>query len=307
MKTKRYLISACYAVLMVLISDLTREPEVIFPEIIALLIGGLVSPKQVWVCSGPKLVALMTLSSLFGLCLSAYVPLPLFLKLAVGFLFIAVSLLLTRTTLAPMISACILPILLHTESWIYPLSVLTASAVIALTRWAFEKRGLSAPPDPPEPEISWKQETAAWGKLTLVFLAAALLPSLLGAPYFIAPPLLVTFVEAAYFKPVMQKFSKRLIPFTLFSALLGTACRLLLVEWLGLPSFLAALAVTAALFLVIEKTALLFPPVGAIGFLPLILPAAGLWLYPLEVTAGACVFLLAARVFFPVEGRTRIS
>lgn len=306
-KAVRYTVSGVLAVLMVAVSELAHEPEIIFPEIIALLIGGLISPKQVWVCGGPMLVALMTLSALAGLGISAYLPLPLFFQLLLGFLFIAACLILTRTTLAPMISACILPILLHTTSWIYPVSVFAASLIIVLVRALFQKLRYSAPADRPEGKPDLRGELPAWGKLILVFAAAALLPALTGNPYFIAPPLLVTFVECSHFKPVMQKFWKKLIPFTLCTALLGVLARLVLVEALSLPGTLAALVIAGTLFLVIDKTALLFPPVGAIGFLPLILPAQGLWLYPLEVTAGLCVFLLAAHIIFPVEKSKRLS
>lgn len=299
-KSKRYLVAALYAVLMVLAADAAREKEIIFPEIIALLIGGLLSPKQVWICGGPMLVGLMTFSAVCGVCISAFLPLPLLGKLAVGFLLVALLLIVTRTTLAPIISACILPILLHTTSWIYPVSVLAAALVIAATRRAFEHWRMSAPSDLPEGKIRWREELPKWGKLFLVFLAVAAVPALTGNPYFIAPPLLVTFVESASFKPVMRKFTKKLIPFTLFAALLGVSARYVLADWLSLPLFVPALVITVLLFLVIEKTSLLFPPIGAISFLPLILPAQGLWLYPLEVTAGLCVFLAAVFLFFPI-------
>ena len=62
----------------------------------------------------------MSIGAIVGVCIVRYSPFPLIVNLCISFAFSAICLQVSRTTLIPQISACMLPILLGTESWVYP-------------------------------------------------------------------------------------------------------------------------------------------------------------------------------------------
>ena len=51
-----------------------------------------------------------------------------------AFAFAGASLLISRATLIPLISACVLPVLLHTESIVYPIAVFSMSVSVVLVQ-----------------------------------------------------------------------------------------------------------------------------------------------------------------------------
>lgn len=104
---------------MVGVSELMGEKEIIFPEMAALTIGMWIVDKKVWTVSRLKLVLLMSIGAIVGVCIVRYSPFPLIVNLCISFAFSAICLQVSRTTLIPQISACMLPILLGTESWVY--------------------------------------------------------------------------------------------------------------------------------------------------------------------------------------------
>ena len=122
-KGKRYLYAVLMISAMVGLSEATGEKEIIFPEMAALTTGMWIVDKRVWQISKFQLVPLMTLVAIAGICLVRYSPFPLVINLFLAFVFAAFCLVTSRTTLIPLISACMLPVLLKTESWIYPLAV----------------------------------------------------------------------------------------------------------------------------------------------------------------------------------------
>ena len=115
---------------MVGVSELMGEKEIIFPEMAALTIGMWIVDKKVWTVSRLKLVLLMSIGAIVGVCIVRYSPFPLIVNLCISFAFSAICLQVSRTTLIPQISACMLPILLGTESWVYPIAVTVMSLVV---------------------------------------------------------------------------------------------------------------------------------------------------------------------------------
>lgn len=301
---KRYLFATLLSVAMVLAAELIGEKEIIFPEIIALLIGAWVSPRQPWRVGKPVLPALMTISAVVGVCIVRYLPVPLLLQVGAAFLFVGISLLLCRSTLAPMLSACILPVLLHTTSWIYPVSVLAATLLIVLGRWGMEHFGLVETPLKAVDETPLQKSALHWLYLFLLFVPLSAIPVMTRQLYLIAPPLLVLFVEFSSPGAKVREHKWPILALVAFAAVLGSASKWMLVDLLGLPLTVSALATVLCLFVVMTKAELFCPPVGAIAFLPLILPTQGLWRYPLEVCAGALAFMAAAILCFPAAQQT---
>lgn len=304
-QTKRILLAGLMASVMVLCAELLHEKEIIFPEIVALLVGAWMSPRQPWRVSQPLFVGMMGISAVAGVCIVRYLPFPMLAQAGIAFLFVILALSLTQCTLVPMISACILPILLRTTSWIYPISVVVMSAVIAAVRYYFVRAGLIEPPLPYSfpsrgdwKNRNWKKAFLKWGMLLGVFLLVAALPMMTGELYFIAPPLLVAFVEFSNPEFALQSNPLKTWGVLFLAALAGTASRVLLGGLLGLPLTVCAGVSFVLLLLLFQRSEILFPPVGALGFLPLILPLEGLWRYPLEAAAGAAVFITLSCLLF---------
>lgn len=158
-KTKkvRYVFSVFMVMLMVGIAEWTGEKEIIFPEMAALAVGLWVIDKRVWKVGRWQLIGLMTAGAVAGVCIVRYSTLPLLCNLCLAFAFAACCLLFSRATLIPLISACMLPVLLHTETWIYPSAVFLLSAVLVAGQRLMEKGGLRRETDYVLPGREWKR------------------------------------------------------------------------------------------------------------------------------------------------------
>ena len=100
----------------------------------ALIIGLLIIDKRVWNVKRWQIILLMTLGAAVGICIVRYSPLPYVVNLCAAFAFAGASLLISRATLIPLISACVLPVLLHTESIVYPIAVFSMSVSVVLVQ-----------------------------------------------------------------------------------------------------------------------------------------------------------------------------
>ena len=133
-KLTRYLISLVMILIMVGLAEWTNEKEILFPEMTALIIGLLIIDKRVWNVKRWQIILLMTLGAAVGICIVRYSPLPYVVNLCAAFAFAGASLLISRATLIPLISACVLPVLLHTESIVYPIAVFSMSVSVVLVQ-----------------------------------------------------------------------------------------------------------------------------------------------------------------------------
>ena len=138
-RIERYIFAGLMAFLMIAIAEISGEKEIIFPEICALTIGAWISEQQPWMCNKRKMFFLVSIAALFGMLVTKYIDIPLIFQVALCFGFTGVILTIARTTLIPIISACILPVYLGTKSWIYPISVTIMALIIQLffCRWFF--------------------------------------------------------------------------------------------------------------------------------------------------------------------------
>ena len=95
-----------------------------------------------------------------------------------------------------------LPVLLHTETWIYPSAVFLLSAVLVAGQRLMEKGGLRRETDYVLPGREWKKEIFRWAALLFWVSLVAALSISCGCSYFIIPPLIVTFTEIVNSKAV---------------------------------------------------------------------------------------------------------
>lgn len=289
LRYERYFFAAALTCLMVAIAEWTGQREIIFPEIAALTIGCWIAEKQPWVSNKRKIFLLVSLASLIGVCVVRYLTAPLLVEVAVCFMFVGIALTLTKTTLIPIISACILPVYLQTTTWVYPVSVTIMSGIIIFMQWVMEKRKIRPKNTYIPCEFNYKIELKKWTKLLILLVIIALVPVQSKNLYFMAPPLIVTL--AAFSNPdnAIRKIPAKIIACLTIAAIVGTLVKLILNSYLHIPLPLCAVFACLLLFLTFEKIHTLFPPAGAILLLPLILKPEDMMYYPLEVLIGSVI------------------
>ena len=156
-RRKRYFYALLMILLMIGAAELLMEREIIFPEMAALTIGMWIVDKRVWRVSRIGMVVLMTLGAIAGVCIVRYSPFPLLANLMFAFAFAAICLTLSRATLVPQISACMLPVLLETESWVYPVAVFIMSVIVVGGQWSMERMGLREKITYTSVSVNWRE------------------------------------------------------------------------------------------------------------------------------------------------------
>ena len=297
-RIERCIFGIMMAFVMVFIAEISNESEIIFPEICALTIGAWVSEQQPWMTNKRRIFILMTLAALFGVLVVKFCAAALIFQVCLCFAFTGFILTLFKTNFVPIISACILPVYLRTDSWIYPISVSLMSLIIICAQWLMEKYHYRPVNNFVPCEFDIKKQIIKWMKLLIVFGMIALLPFKTHQIYFLAPPLIVMFTELSN-----PKSPARLKPFYIvglmtFASFVGCFLRLTLNEWLGLPLFICTVLACSILFFAIDKIKIYFPPAGAILLIPMILDKGLLIRFPVEVFIGAVILSFCAISLF---------
>ncbi len=284
-------------IIMFLVAGLTGEKEIIFPEAAALAIGAWIIDKQPWEVNRKKIMILMSASSIFGYMCSAFFDIPLFFKVLIGFIFCGVCLMLSRCTMLPMISACILPVLIETRSIIYPVSVIVMTVIIISVQRLLEKYKLRNPYIYYPIKYNKKEEKLRWLFLSVIFIITATVAIGFNIKFIIAPPLIVTLCEFSYIESNARKSPLMIFVIIILCAFIGAYARLLLCNILNLSLILsAAIVITIVLYgmSVVKKW---FPPAGAIALLPFIIDNNLLFVYPFEVMVGSAIFITSSMFF----------
>lgn len=297
-KRQRYFYSLMMITAMVGMAELLGEKEIIFPEMAALTIGMWIVDKRVWRVGRLQLIVLMTLGAVFGVCLVRYSPFPLYINLGIAFLFAATSLTLSCTTLIPLISACMLPVMLGTESWVYPLAVLLMSGIVGAGQFGMEKKMLRRPLADVPPGSDRTREFLRWTVLLSSFMAIAALPVYTSYLFCILPPLIVTYAEFANSKAGFRNRPVQVFLLLVISAASGTFFQVFIHHYLGWSETIVALCDLCCLFLLYELSGKCFAPAGAMVLIPMIVPQEQLLWLPLQVAAGAFLLITMAMLLF---------
>ena len=309
MKYKRYFISLVLILAMVSIAEITGEREIIFPEVAALVVGSWVLEKQPWKVSKVGLVGLMTLCSIVGVLIVRYVNLGLTMEVLIGLVFTGLILKLSKTTLVPIISACILPIVLRTETWVYPISVFILTILIVSIKYFIEDYGVSEVREEFKEEIAKLERNTSLRKkefirLFKIFITVDILTYFsvkFNITLLIAPPLIVAFIELTNEHCKFRQRSKSLLFLFIVVAILGFIFRIGFNEYLGLPLWLCTIFLLISLFICLEIFNMYFPPVAAIAVLPMLLTSKQVMFYPFQIAIGCFIFITIAMIFFREE------
>lgn len=295
---KRYFCALVMIVLMIGIAELLHEKEIIFPEMAALTIGMWIVDKRVWRVKYWQMLSLMTGGACAGVLLVIYSPFSLVVNVAFAFLLAAIGLLLTRASLFPMISACVLPVLLKTESWVYPLSVFIMTLIIIMTQRLMEHFGMRKIITYEAAERHWRADGFRWLSLMVSVFAVACLAVYTSNFYFIIPPLMVAYVEFVNSKAGFRNRPVLTILLLFIGSLVGTVFQLVGYYYLGLSETVVALFIFIVLFTLFEWLGKFFAPVGAMALIPMLLPPETLPWLPLQALVGAVLFIAIGMVFF---------
>ena len=270
--------------LMILMSEVFHEKEFIFPEITALTIGAWLAPKQVWKTNKIKLVFLIATYASLGIILVKYVDIDIYFKILIGFVVCVTGLFLSKTTFAPLISATILPIIINSESWLYPLFATAMSILIVIGQQYLEKGGYRSVQE-------YHPVTAA---VKETYSLKAFIALQLKLPFLIAPPLIVAFVELSSNHPKLRHNSIKLAFVTFICAFSGAYGRILISEIGDLPLTISAIIIVMTMLSIMKITKLYFPPAGALAILPLLIESGKLIVYPFVIIGGFVIFTVFA-------------
>lgn len=280
--------------LMVMLSELLGEKEVLFPETAAIALGALTAERMPWRITPVRMMVLMSAGGFAGFLLSAYVGIPLYPKIIAAFVFCCIVLYFSGSTMLPMISAAVLPVLTDAESILYPLSVIILTSMILLIQYVFDKTGIRKADSCNCVRAEAKPFFLHWCYLLAVLMITAAVAVASGRIYIIAPPLIVAFAELSEKESPVRKSPVQVFLCVSACALTGAVSRLLLCNVCGMPltaGAFAAAALSVSLLLFFGKP---FPPAAALSILPFILPPQELAAYPFEVMAGMAFFTAAA-------------
>lgn len=297
--------SLIMVLLMVGSAEIFGERELIFPEIAALTIGAWIAPKQSWQVGRLKLFLLITLNAFAGTAMVVFLPLPMLARALIMLAICSLELPLFKTSFAPLISAGVLPILLGTTSWVYPISAGAMAAIIVLLQLVFEMLGLRekaiATPKMVKRRKFGEIITPLLLKKYIIAAVLMIVPISLGEVFFVAPPLIVAFMEFSNLSNKIhsqRNFAVKAVLLIIFAGVCGALLRYFGAVTLGLPLTLCVVSAVALTLLAVHFTGLYLPPAGAIAVLPALIPAEKLLVYPLEIAVGIIVLTLAAVLFF---------
>lgn len=280
--------------LMILMAEMFQEREFIFPEITALTVGAWLAPKQVWKTNKIKLVLLIGIYASLGVILVKYINIDIYFKILIGFIACMFGLSVSKTTFAPLISATILPIIINTESWLYPLFAIFMSVLVVLGQKFLEMGGYREPLEYHPIKINWKEILLLNIKRLIALAIIALLALSLDLPFMIAPPLIVAFVELSGDHPKLRHNAINLLIVTFICAFSGSYVRLIVSELWHLPLTLCAIIIVVIMLVVMNRTRIYFPPAGALAILPLLIGPTKLTIYPLVIATGLILFIISA-------------
>lgn len=284
--------------IMVGIAELLNEKEIIFPEITALAVGYMVAQKRSWKVNGKRMLLLITICATVGVLIVRYSGLALFPQMIIAFSFAQILFMFSGTTFAPFVSAIVLPVMMQTKSFIYPISAVVLTILVIGFHQLFLKMKIREDEEYIPVMLNSKDDIIDTALRIVCVAIVGFVAIYFNYKFIIAPPLLVAFTE--FSRPrnkVRNKPIKTVLVIT-GCALVGSLSRYLLTIKLELPLTVSALIATLIMILILTYTKMYMPPVGAITILSMIIPEISVITYPLQIFVGSVVIILLSRVFF---------
>lgn len=297
--------AVCLALVAAMVgtAELTAEKEIIFPEIAALAVGAVAAPKQSWQTSRIRMVILIAVCSVIGIMLVRYCPLPKSVNLVLAYVLCQVIYMFSGTSFAPLISAAALPVLMGTDTIIYPLSAVSMTILTVIAQYLLEKLKeyeytefipLGKPQKSAYISAIVRTATAAVLAVTAIYM---------NLTFCVAPPLLVAFTEFTNPESTARSKPVKSVGIITACALCGAVSRYFFGIMLGLPLTVAAVIAMLAVLIIMRTAGQFMPPAAALAILPMIIPQEAVLIYPAEILFGAAVFMAVSKIVFMLKRR----
>lgn len=279
-------------------AELFNNNEIIFPEIGAIAVGLFLAPKRSWQVSKTRLLIFIGICSVSGILIVNFVPLPKYIQMITGFLLCQIIFVFSRTSFAPMISATVLPILLGTESIVYPIAAVCLTLLIIGFAVILDKTGIRDYGEfSPLPYPDKKQFINVG--IRLLIASAVIIPAIISDfRFMVAPPLLVAFTEFSNPESGGRKHPIKAIAIVTICSLSGTVIKYLTVILFSLPTTISAVMAMLLVAVIMYSFKMFIPPAGALAILPSIVPDNQLLMYPLEIFCGVTLFMIFSILVF---------
>jgi hypothetical protein len=272
----------------------------LFPELGALAADVLVRPNGAWAREPWKLMVTPTLTAVVGIVISRLLPYGILgilitMALSIGIIFVL------RSSVAPAISAGVLPLVLGVRSWLYPLSILSGLSILAavIFLWKRSRPGKKLMLEHSgEADAIEILESRPHGKnwLLALFLFTGVVGAIAqvtGLRFILFPPLVVIAYEmfchphtCAWAKPPL------LFPIACF---LAAGVGVGFDRWLGVTP-LAVAATLGVCLIIVRSFKLRMPPALSIGLLPFVMTSPTLK-YAVSVGVGSTALTGAVVLF----------
>lgn len=270
--------------------------SLLFPEMGALAYDVFTRPAGAWSRSPVYLTLTPSLTAVFGLLIAQHFSYGyLSVLLSVGAAIVTLKVM--HSPIGPAISAALLPVVFHQQSWWYPAGVFLGAASLAILTvlWkkihGVESRALSIKDEIFPFRKAEKRNGDGYFELIAmgIFLVLAVfLVNLTGLHLLLYPPLaVIAFGMFSREDTIFGTYRSLLVPLVCCLTAAGGLCAVKL--W-GV-SILAAAASMAWSFMVLSFSRLHLPPAVAVSLIPLIAPHPTLT-YPLAVAAGTLLLTL---------------
>lgn len=293
-----YLCTVLLVMLMTLFSEVLNEKEIIFPEITALAVGYMVAKKRSWKVNGKRMLSLITVCAILGVGIVRYLNAPILVEVVVAYSFAQVLFMYSGTTFAPFVSAIVLPVMMQTESIIYPISAFALTLLIIIFHNVFIFLGIREDEDyiPVKLNLEEDKLDAAIRILCVTLMASVAFMS--EFRFIIAPPLLVAFTEFSRPRNKTRNKPVKTVCVITLCAMVGVVSRYVCAIKLSLPLTVAAVIATSIMLIILNKTEMYMPPVGAITMLSMIIKKEILFTYPIQIFVGSVVIMVMSRNLF---------
>ncbi len=296
---EKYFLALVIVALMFFIAKITGHREIVFPEILSIVVFCLITKRQILLTNKRKMVFLTVLASLIGVGIAKYLQIPLYFKILLGFLLPQVVLIVAKSNFLPIIAASLFPIYMKVTSFIYPFAAFILVSLIALVQYYLIKQYRLKPLNfRVNKSFNSKAKLKHLIKLFFVFSIILIAPVYFEQIFIFPPPFVVALAVLSNPMSSFRKYPKKVFGAMVAITIIGILCRLIFNIYLGFPLVLSAIIAAIAMFMLIEKGKIFFPPIGGALLMPMILKKSMLLMYFPEALGGLVViFVVALKLF----------
>ncbi len=275
---------------MIAIADITNMKEIIYPVMAALTIGYWVVDKHVWCVSRRQLLILLVFGALCGTLIARYSPFSNMINIPIALCLAAIALFIARSTFFPTIATCLLPVMLHIQSWNYTATVFVLAFILISGQKVMEKYGWREKVIHLPHDESRKEELYKWIVIIFCVTLMGIFSIQLSIPYLILPPMVVCFTEMICSHASLKNRPFQILMLMILASCLGTVFRIIHL-YIPIPQWICGGCIMIGMLLIFHLCGKYFAPAAALAILTLILPEEGIAWLPLQVALGSFMLI----------------